>query len=177
MKFPIVRLGEHMPLSTRRVVAFCGRTTSADTAIGKVDGLADGVVLVRPTGSEFELTVEEADALATALRCASAGVKSWREHASGFNRVRVARAPGGVGYAVTWRGRARPMRLSTLRTRQRRCEACGVMTSVLYVAADVVREHGLRVRHCDVCMVCVEELADAPETIAAVVPMRSGPRR
>jgi len=186
MKDKIVRLGEHMPLSTRRVVMYCGETTAAVTPIGRVDGLADGVVLVRVPfagvgEASWDLSPKQALDIADALRRAAYGVEAWQEYASGFNKVRVARSAEGE-VTVTCRGRTRPMRLSKLRGHRQRdgtvrfyrsCDVCLEHPPALYVAADELREHGSRIGHPEVCGPCVERLANLSQEIAEVRPILS----
>jgi hypothetical protein len=181
----VVRIGDHLPLSTRRVVVYFGKTTETEVAIGAVSGMADGAVLLRlpkilkSATVDYELTPKQALEFAKALEHAAYGVEHWQEHASGFNRVRVARTDGKV--SVTYRGRTRPMRLSKLRGRKYRdgtvrfrgvCGACHARDQqALYVAADDLREHDVRVHHVEVCPACVDKLANLPETIAEVTPI------
>jgi hypothetical protein len=185
MEIKVVRLGAHMPLSTRRVITWLGRTTAAVTPIGRIDGLADGVVLVRiPFAgvgeASFELTPAEAKAVSEAIRHAAHGVEEWQELASGYNVVRVARDAAGA-VVVTCRGRSRPMRLSKLRGHKwgdgsvhwyRHCAVCRQTPEAIWVAADDLREHGMRVGHVEVCPACVDKLANLPETIAEVAPIQ-----
>lgn len=173
---PVVRLGEHMPMSTRRVVAFYGHT-------------AYGAVLVRDMAhnTHYEMTPAQARAAAEALSRAAIAVEQWQEYASGFNRVRVRRTEEGA-VLVTHRGRTRPMRLSRLRPSRRlvyvdgkaqritgrNCGHCRQRSAELWVAADDLREHGIRVHHVEVCPGCVDRLAAEPETrLAEVRPLRA----
>lgn len=176
----IVRLGSHLPLLTRRVVTFCHEYTTYQTPIGLVEGMADGAICIRDpssTETDYELTVVEARALAQALSRAAAGVEQWQVRASGFNKIRVARSPSGE-VTVTCHGRTRPMRLSKLRGQRgghnpgrlyRRCDECNDTPPMLYIAADDLREGGLRVQHVEVCVPCVDKLANIPEQRAAIV--------
>ena len=170
----VVRLGEHMPLSTRRVVGWLGKTTHADTPIGMVDGLADGVVMVRIKGGpEFELSLDEATDIERALLHARLGVAEWQKRARGYHKITATIGPEGQVF-VTWHERTRPMRASELRAtrrqpRGRKCGHCHTERMVLYVAADDLREGGIRVKHVEVCPGCVQRLANAPEGLAEVV--------
>jgi hypothetical protein len=179
----VVRLGERLPLSTRRVVSFCGEVASFQTALGLVEGLGDGAILVRnfEDGTHHELTPAEARHVARAFMHAASAVEQWQEHASGFNKIRVTRSPDGV-VSVTWRGRTRPMRLSKLRGSRHfgghfhTCGECKQRPTAIYVAADDVREHDVRVAHVEVCQDCVDRLANLPETVAVVVAVPQGTR-
>lgn len=174
----VARLGAHLPLSTRRVVTWCGQTTEVATPIGLVGGMADGVILIRIKGGpSFELAPSDARELSSVIQHAAYGVERWQETASGFNRVRVSRSEHGL-VTVTHRGRTRPMRLSTLRGTtygdgsvhyHRACGVCRKHPKTIYVAADDLREHGSRVRSIDVCEACVDKLANRPEHTAALV--------
>lgn len=175
-----VTLGERMPLSTRRVLRFCGMSTSKETELGIVEGMADGAVVVRDPilRRHYELTPAQAVDVANALLRASHAVEQWQEHASGFNKIRVYRSTTGH-VEVMFRGRRRPMRLAKLKGHKsrdgcsrrfwRRCDACAATPPALYVAADVVREHGQLVHHVEICPACVDKLANAPEPRAELV--------
>jgi hypothetical protein len=177
----VTRIGEALPLSSRRVVSYFGESASYKTPIGQIDGVADGVILVRDAEHELhrELSPAEAREVARALQHAATAVEQWQEHASGFNTIRVFRSPDGA-LTVEHRGRARPMRLSKLRgsifadgSRHflRHCWNCRKGSSALYVASDDVRSDGsYRDRHAEVCEACVEKLEAATRTdVAALV--------
>lgn len=163
----VPRLGERMALSKRRVVRWLGETAHYETPIGVINGMADGVILVRKSLSDEagqELTVAEAKKIAEALTRSAYAVEQWQEHASGFNRVRVFDRAGQV--FVHWRGRERPMRRSVLRGSRhagfwRRCTACKATPKAIWVAADDLREHGTTVHHAEVCDACIEKLRNA----------------
>jgi hypothetical protein len=163
-----------IPFSARKCVWWRGQLARYDTAIGQIEAVQDGVILVRDPdqGTLYELSEAEAQALEDALRHARQGVAQWKVNASGFNKIRIGlRIDGSV--VVTWRGRTRPMRLSRQRgseynvvsladgTRRsqrifRACSACKGVSRELYIAADIVRENGSRVVHVGVCPACVE---------------------
>ena len=44
MDIKVVQIGSHMPLSTRRVVVYFGKSTAVSTPIGRIAGMADGAV-------------------------------------------------------------------------------------------------------------------------------------
>ena len=177
MEVKVVQLGEHMPMSTRRVVRFCGEPAQYKTAVGCIEGLADGAVVFRDFGKDLhvELTPEQAKEIGKAFTHSACAVEQWQEHASGFNRIRVARVNGAV--TVTHRGRTRPMRLSKLKGSKRtgrfwrRCDGCGAHPPTIWVAADDLRKNGSRVQCVEVCQACVDRLANALEPRAALIRM------
>jgi len=165
MKTPISSLSDHLPLSARRIVVWAGERCQYGTPIGMVEGTADGKILVRDFAkrTHYELSVEEARVASEALRNAAIGVKEQQKRASGYYRITAHRA-GGILYVRT-HDQTRPMRLSALR-RPRPCAACFAEVMSLYVAADVVKEHGWRVQHVEVCESCVERLVLEGERVA-----------
>lgn len=178
METKIVQLGARMPMTARRVVSYCGKSAQYKTAIGCVEGMADGAVVLRSFAKRvhYELTTEQAKEIGEAFSHAAYAVESWQEKASGFDRIRVARSEAG-GVTVTHRGRTRPMRLSRLKGSKRsgqfwhRCDGCGARPPTIWVAADDLREYGSRVQCVEVCQACVDRLANALEPRAAVVQM------
>lgn len=177
----IVKLGEHMHMSSRRIVGFCGAWAKADTRLGLIEGVADGAILIDATrvSGRLELTPAEAREIAHALNHAAMAVEEWQRKARGYYRVLAERTEAGV--LVTYNGRTRPMRLSTLRGRKdrtgktyyrRSCTHCGERTPQLWVAADDLREResvgGYRVEHAVVCPTCIERLTSEPAPIAGV---------
>lgn len=175
----ITRLGQHLPLSKRRVVQSFGKTTQVTTAIGIIMGLADGVVgIYWPTSQRLqELSLDQAREIEDALRAARHGIERWQEHASGYDRILVQRSAGGV-VRVTYRGRTRPMRLSQLRGSKwrdgsihynRHCQACKTSGHErLWVPIEEERSVGRAQREpgAEVCPACVDRLANAPTDIA-----------
>ena len=196
MKKDIIRLGDHLPSSSRRVLKYLGQTEHK-TKIGTVRALADGVVEIASAARSIELSVDEAFALARALNHAAFGVREWSKKASGYYRIRADQDESGAIF-VTLHHRRRPMRLSKLRgsvvearvalvsdgqggflyerkpveTRYRRCDRCTEPSKLLYVAADDLRDGGLRVPHCDVCPSCIAQLLAEPREIAEVKALR-----
>jgi hypothetical protein len=183
MSDEVVRIGDHLPMTSRRVVPYMGgKPASWQTGMGRIEGLADGVVLLRyfRTKLHLEFTVKQAREVASAMQSAAYAVEQWQERASGFNTIRVFRSPSG-DVTVEYRGRSRPMRLSKLRgyvdykgERQYRrgCNACHRPRPELYVPSDVIREHGSRVQHVLVCPDCVERLATDTRTAVATLVRR-----
>ena len=177
----IVQLGARMPMSTRRVVRYFDKSTAVETTIGTVMGMADGaVVFVTRFGKSYELTPTLALDIGEAFKRAAYGVERWQEHASGFNRIRVKRSEDGE-VVVTHRGQTRVMRLSKLRGRVRRdgkvdfyrsCGNCRDAPTSLWVAAGPPSENGRRVHYVQLCPACVDKLANLPEEIAEVQPIR-----
>lgn len=176
MIIKVTELGPHLPLSTRRLVVWCGELCQYRTPVALVEGLRDGVVLVRDMkrGTHFELTPNEARAVAEAFNHAAFGVEAWAEHARGYHRVVVQRNEEGV-VRVTTQDTTAVMRLSKLR-RPRACSACRESVMALWVG---VREQAkgwapghLRAPHnAEVCEPCVERLANAATAIAEVLPI------
>lgn len=116
----IVKLGDHLPLSTRRVVSYFGQPASYKTPVGLIEALADGAVLVRDNkGGHIELSPKEARQLGEAFSRAAFAIEQWQRHASGYDRVLATRSATGEVF-VTYQGRTRPMRLSVLRGRKDR---------------------------------------------------------
>ena len=184
VKIEVISLGSHLPLSSRRIVEWLGKSAKHETAIGLIEGLADGAILIRRRlhdggleDSGIEITAEQARELVRALNHAAGAVERWQERASGFDAIRIYRSADGR-VEVEHRGRRRPMRLSVLRARTyfvggewavgRRCGNCNQIAPTLWIAADDLREHGLRVPHVEVCPGCVDKYANAPTTIAEV---------
>ncbi len=189
----IIRLGAHLPMSTRRVVVWCGKMQQHLTAIGLVEGLADGAIVVREVdksgaparhGFKRELTVKEARALSDALSRAACGVEQWQEKASGFDRVRIHRSESGE-VTATHRGVTRTMRRSKLRgylhhdgTRRfsRFCRACQTSEGHehIWVAVDDPnrRKYEYRDAFAEVCDACVTKLANTPEPRAQLLELK-----
>jgi hypothetical protein len=191
----VVRIGAHLPMSTRRVVSWVGQLQQHLTAIGLVEGLADGAIVVREVnksgeplahGFKRELTVKEARALSDALGSAACGVEAWQEKASGFNRVRVSRSETGE-VRVTRRGQTRTMRRSKLRGRLRRdngsryfhrfCQACHTSDNHehRWVAVDDPnrRKYEYRDPFAEICDACVDKLANIPEPRAQLIELKT----
>jgi hypothetical protein len=150
-------------------------TLPIQTPVALVEGLADGVVLVRDMerGTHFELTPDEARAIARAFNHAAFGVEEWQKHARGYHRIVVQRDEVGV-VRVTSRDATLPMRLSKLR-RARRCRECGESVISLWIVERAAQKeewcHGRPVHSVEICEPCVERLANAPTTIAEVLPI------
>lgn len=167
-----------MPLSTRRVVRFCGKSTQEETAIGSVAGLADGAVIIQTKhGVFYELTIEEARDLSSALQAAWIGVEQWQKHARGYHRLRVAKGHGGAVMA-TLHGRTVELRVSMLRGSRRhgfyrKCYACHEPSPELYIEAN--RKPWAEKFGAEVCPKCVDELLNAKDEIAEVLPMSTEP--
>lgn len=180
MSDDIVRIGDHLPMTSRRVVPYMGgKPASWQTPLGRIEGLADGVVLLRYFSRELhlEFTPAQAREVASAMQSAAFAVEQWQERVSGFTTIRVFKSPTGE-VTVEYRGRTRPMRLSKLRgyldyrgERQYRrgCNSCHRPRPELYVPSDVIREHGSRVPHVLVCPECVEKLAGETRTAVATL--------
>lgn len=158
----VTRIGDHMRLRQRRVVYYWDKPASFRTALGQLDGLADGVILVReldngptadpsPDARRSEMTVAEARAAIEALHRCVFAIERWHEKASGVNRIRVRRDPDGSVW-VTHRGRTRPMRLSKLRGSKRlRGVPSGDSSGRTWVCDGFYRR-------CAVCRACPHEL-------------------
>lgn len=173
MTTKVVAIGEHMPLSTRRVVMWCGKSTGVETAIGRVEGMADGVVMIRTKHGEcYEITPEAAKELSDAIRRAALGVEQWQRAARGYYEIRVTRSDDGVVTVYAYETE-RTMRLSRLRGGRHVCAVCREMRwATIYVAQ---RNQALFVagfghgRFPQVCASFVERLANAKEPDADVI--------
>lgn len=188
MSDDVISIGSKMPLKSRRVLRWLGQSASYVTAIGRIEGLADGAILIRRDTSNgleepgIEITPEQARETIKALMHVAGAVERWRENARGFNAILIYQRDGLV--EVECRGRRRLMRLSVLRGRRprarpgwltdppdppgRRCDKCGELASSLWVAADDLREGGLKVPHVEVCQGCVDKYANPARGIAGV---------
>jgi len=182
MSDEVTRIGDRLPMTSRRVVSYGSKPATFNTPLARIEGLADGVVLLRhfATKLHLEFTPAQARQAAAALSTAAYAVEQWQKQASGFNTIRVFRSPTG-DVTVEYRGRTRPMRLSKLRARTyrdgsmqfvRSCRHCRKSPPTLYVAADDVREHGSRVHHVQICPDCVDKLAVATRTAVAALVRR-----
>lgn len=175
----VVRLGDHLPMTSRRVVYWGRKPASYQTPLGRIEGLADGVVLLRHFSSKFhlEFTPAQAREAAQALSVAAFAVEQWQERARGFNTIRAFRSSSG-DVTVAYRGRTRPMRLSKLRGRVDRsgqrhfgriCHECCQPCPCLFVVADDIREHGRSIQHVHLCPPCVDRLVAATRTSVATL--------
>ena len=176
MKTPIIDLSEHLPLSTRRVVRLFGQNCIYGTPIGLVEALADGKILLRDLAKNtyYEITPEEARAIAKAFTWAALGAEEGAKRARGYYKMRARRDASGVLF-VTHNDATLPMRISKLR-RPRACDWCDARVMTIYVVADKSARRGLWSRgkpthDANLCEPCADALASEPESIAEVAPL------
>jgi hypothetical protein len=145
-----------------------GKPTRQDTAIGRVETLANGaIVFLARSDKEVELSEREARAVEDAFSHAIYAAALRKETLTGFNVVRVTRTEDGA-VDVTWRGKSRRMRLSKLR-RERNCGGCRARVPSIYVAVESTRErYAPRSGFIEVCEECVTKGCAIPKGLHEV---------
>lgn len=144
MEIKIFALGPHLPTSTRRVVSWIGKLQRHETAVGLVEALADGGILVRPYERDkagklvvvdegIEIDAKAARVIADAFLHSSFAVEDAARHARGYHTTRARRDDDGNVF-VRKHDVEHPMRLSRLR-RPRRCRECVQPVMELWIVA------------------------------------------
>lgn len=143
------------------------------TAIGHFAAMANGALTFCSLEGETEidLTDDQVGQIVRILMKASYHAQRRREHLTGFDLVRVTRAPDGA-VTVEHRGEARSMRLSKLRGSKRwgfrKCTACKEPAPELWVDATEYKPYENRNFSAEVCEPCVARLANAPSGLREV---------